>query len=413
MENIENKKSILKDLTGKDEAKAQRAACFLIDNADLELFGLLAEKFDFLFPFVKNNVLKRIEKAVSKSNFTNIIKFFTIYSPCCDDLFASILAKHADESLTDTIFELLENGSENQKTYAAKYFSYITDTAALEVLSRYAFSNNEYLSANSAEALGQMQDDVSFDISLNALKSGDDFDKLKAVKFFSAYGRNYPFKEIFDALKNSGMPENIAGQIPYMESLLSLLESEFRYDALITVYYIIAGLGEILPLSDIFQFELYEVTERLIYLNKSKNDFSALISVILLSAESKFRMFSENEEYIFDEDKNTKYEAESILKLLQAQNRDFWNSQRSFVPELLKGNDIEIRAAMAVISEFNLNEAAQCLKELISSDNETLICEALNTLKSINSLDGIDIKQIAAKIQNPNIKALIENLINN
>lgn len=413
MENIENKKLMFKDLTGKDEAKAQKAASFLINSADLELFKLLAEKTDFLFPFVRNNVFKRIEKAVSKSNFINIINFFSIYSPYYDDLFASILAKHADEALTDKIFELLENGSESQKTYAAKYFSYIPDTAALEVLSRYAFSNNEYLSANSAEALGQMQDDVSFDISLNELKSGDDFDKLKAVKFFSAYGRNYPFKEIFNALKSSGMPENIAGQIPYMESLLSLLESEFKYDALITVYYIIAGLGEILPLSDIFQFELYEVLDRLVYLNKSKNDFSALISVILLSAETKFKMFCGNEEYIFDEDKDTKYEAESILKLLQAQNRDFWNLQLAFAPELLKGSDIEIRAAMAVISEFNLKEAAPCLKELISSDNETLICEALNTLKSINSLDGIDIKQIAAKIQNPNIKALIESIINN
>ena len=36
---------------------------------------------------------------------------------------------------------------------------------------------------------------------LNNLNSEDDFEKLKAVKFFVAYGRNYPFKEIFEAIR--------------------------------------------------------------------------------------------------------------------------------------------------------------------------------------------------------------------
>ena len=44
---MENLDLLLKDLTGKDEAKAQIVAKHLIDNADLELFQKLVDKTDF------------------------------------------------------------------------------------------------------------------------------------------------------------------------------------------------------------------------------------------------------------------------------------------------------------------------------------------------------------------------------
>ena len=402
---------LLKALTGKDEIKAQNAADYLINNTDLDLFKLLVDKTDFLFPFVRNNVLKRIEKAVNESNFKNIIKFFDCYSNYYDDLFALILAKHANEDLTDIIFEFLESGTIAQKTYAAKYFSYIPDTVALEDLNKYAFCDDENLSANAAEALGQMQDDVSFDIALNNLESDDDFEKLKAVKFFCSYGKNYPLKEIFDAVKNSKMPENIAGQIPYMESLLELLNTEYKSDTLICIYYIIFGLGEILPLSDIFQFELKELLKQLIQINLKENEFSPQAAVILLSAFSKFKMFNENEEYIFDEDKDTKSEIISIYQILNNQSEGFWNKQKNFVLGLLKLTDKDILKSLPVISEFNITNAIDDLKKLLSSDNEIIICEVLNTLKSLNALNGTDINSILEKIKNQNIKILIENSI--
>ena len=238
----------LKNLTGKDEIKAMAAARYLIDCADIKLFQKLIDKMDYLFDFVKENVFNRINKAVNKNNFKNIISFFSVYSSYYDDLFALILAKHADENLTDEIFDLLEKGTIEQKTYAAKYFYYIPDTIALEPLGRYAFLDDENLSYNSAETLGQMQDDISYDIALSLLQSDDDFEKLKAVKFFTAYRRNYPLKEIFEAMKQSKMPENIAGQIPYAESMMRLLESEQTKDSTLTALsYIISGFGEILP----------------------------------------------------------------------------------------------------------------------------------------------------------------------
>ena len=102
MENIEKE---INELIGKDEAKAKVIAEKLVNTADIELFKGLVYKTDFLFDFVKNNVAKRIENAVTKSNFKNIIKMFEVYSPDYDDLFAGILAKHASQDLTDEIFE--------------------------------------------------------------------------------------------------------------------------------------------------------------------------------------------------------------------------------------------------------------------------------------------------------------------
>ena len=405
---MENDNLLLKNLIGKDETKAQKAADYLIQNSDKELFKLLCDKSDFLFSFVRNNVYKRIEMAVTNSNFKNIVELFDYYSPYYDDLFALILAKHADEDLTDRIFELLEEGTIPQKTYAAKYFSYIPDTVALEKLGEYAFCDDDYLSANSAEALGQMQDDISFDIALDNLETGDDFDKLKAVKFFSSYGKNFPFKEIFIALRQSKMKENIAGQIPYMDSLLKLLETDFKDDVLYTIYYIIAGLGEILPFSDLFNFELFDVLNTLINENKTKNSFSSKIAIILLNALSEFKTFTENEEYIFDEDRETKNEINSILQLLKAQGKDFWNLQKTFSIDMLNGNDSEILAALNVIADFNIINTTNRLKELLNSENEIIVCETLKTLKILNAIDNINIDDIASRIKNPNIKALIE-----
>lgn len=407
---MENLDLYLKNLTGKDEKKAQEAADYLVNQADLQLFKMLVEKSDYLFDFVRNNVCKRIEKAVSKNNFMNIIKFFDLYSVYYDDLFASILAKHANEDVTDEIFELLEKGTDAQKTYAAKYFYYIPDTVALEPLNKYAFCDDEYLSYNAAETLGQMRDDISFDIALENLVLEDDFEQLKAVKFFTAYGKNYPFKEIFSAMKKSKMPENIAGQIPYMESLLVLLNSEYKTDTLLAIDNILSGFGEILPLSDIFQFELYEVLEYLINTNKSSNENSGKIAEILLNALTKFNMFCENQEYIFDEDKNTKNEIFAVAELLKNQPNDFWEKQKEYVLSELYSTDDRILSMLPLLVEFNLAESIPHLKELLKSNNEIIICEVLNTLKQFNALNDINLDEIINKITNPNIKAIIENL---
>ena len=407
MENIEKE---INELIGKDEAKAKVIAEKLVNTADIELFKGLVYKTDFLFDFVKNNVAKRIENAVTKSNFKNIIKMFEVYSPDYDDLFAGILAKHASQDLTDEIFEMLQKGSNEQKAYCAKYFTYIPDTISIEDLQKYAFSDFEPLAFNSAQALGLMRDDISYDIALSNLTSEDDFEKLQAVKFFVAYEKNPPLNDIFEAMKKSNMPENIAGEIPYISNLVSLFsQDEYRKNVLITFDNILYGLGEILPLSQIFQFELFEVTEKLIDVNKSENKYRSKIAQILLKEKAKIKMFCENEEYIFDEDKNTKQELCAVQKLLQAQSKEFWEKQEKEVLKELDHCKHRISAAIEVILEYKLTEAGEKLKELLNHENEIVVCKSVEALSEFNMLSGINKQEVLDRIKNENIKAIIEN----
>ena len=407
MDNIEKE---INDLVGKDEAKAKVIAEKLVAAADLELFKGLVYKTDFLFDFVKNNVAKRIENAVNKNNFKNIIKLFEVYSPDYDDLFAGILAKHASQDLTDEIFEMLQKGTNEQKAYCAKYFSFIPDTVSIEDLQKYAFSDFEPLALNSAQALGLMRDDISYDIALSNLTSEDDFEKLQAVKFFAAYEKNPPLNDIFEAMKKSNMPENIAGEIPYISNLVSLFaQDEYRKNVLITFDNILSGLGEILPLSQIFQFELFEVTEKLIDVNKSENKYRSKIAQILLKEKAKIKMFCENEEYIFDEDKNTKQELCAVQKLLQAQNKEFWETQKKEVLKELDHCKHRISAAIEVIIEYKLTDAGEKLKELLNHENEIVVCKCVEALSEFNMLSDVNKQEVLDRIKNENIKAIIEN----
>ena len=206
------------------------------------------------------------------------------------------------------------------------------------------------------------------------------------------------------------MPENIAGQIPYMISVCELLNSNQIDNALTVLDNILSGLGEILPLADIFQFELFEALEFLMKKNNQENSSSGRIAEILLKALSKFKLFTENPEYIFDEDKDTKYEISSIYKLMQSYGADFWKKQKQFMLAELESSDDRVIEALAIVVEFNLTEATERIKKLLDSENEIVVCEALSALKSIGSLSGIDINSITSKIKNDNIKAIIENL---
>ena len=115
-----NNEQLVKDLTAKDETKAFAAAQCIINNADTQAFSLLCDKSEFLFDFVKNNVNKRLQKAVNEGNFRNLFAFLKNYCPDFEDTIIGGIARFANEDLTDEMLELLENGSDDEKAYAAK-----------------------------------------------------------------------------------------------------------------------------------------------------------------------------------------------------------------------------------------------------------------------------------------------------
>ena len=232
--------NLIKKLTGKNQSDYEPVANQLINIPDISLFEELVKQDDFLFDFVKQNVANRLQKACNKSNYRNLLALMKVYSPFYEEFITSTLAKFADEDLTDELLEMFENGTEEEKTYAAKYFARIQDPLALPLLNEYAFSENQNLAANCAATLGAFGDREVFNTALEKLKSDDDFEQFSAISFLISYGDKSALDAIIDTMENSSMAENIAGEIPYLVDMITLLEDK---RGAVVLNNIINGLG--------------------------------------------------------------------------------------------------------------------------------------------------------------------------
>lgn len=386
---------MFKKLTGKNPREYEYAARHIMDTADEKLFAELVEKDSFLFDFVKQNVAGRLEKATNEHNWQTLLTFLKYYSPSYEEFITSTLARYADEDLTDKMLGLLENGTNDEKTYAAKFFSYIQDPLAIEFLKKNSYTDNEYLNTNCAVTLSAMNEESSYNEALEKLKSNDDFEKLLAVKFLTAYGKKESLQGIIDAMKNSAMAENIAGEIPYLESIFNILENDFE-NGLLVVNYIINGLGEILGLSQVFDFELFDVLE---FIETKYEDSRA--AVVLLNAREKFETLTENDEYLFDEDKDTRNEIQDIKKLLL-------NTDKK---ELLSKVNAELREdSPFVYTALDFAQDLMAIRELLKCSNQTIILKTAEILKSLNNLDDTAKTVALLKITDENIKSIIRAL---
>ncbi len=386
---------LIKKLTGKNKNDYEQAACHLVNTADVEMFKALVEKDDFLFDFVKQNVNERLMAAVTDENYKNIFTLMQIYSPSYEDFIVNTLVKYANEDLTDRMLKLLECGSLDEKIYSAKYFSRVQDPLAIEALRKNAFSDNEFLNINCALALGLFKDKKSFDIALEKLDNPDEFERLSGVKFLSVYGDISVVPAIIAAMKVSSMSENIAGELPFLMDLFQLLDNYYE-DALLVLNNIINGLGEILALSLVLDFELFEVFERLIY--KSEDSKAA---VVLLNAQEKFNTLTENDEYLFDEDKETKNEVYDIKKQLCAMDTKKLKEQ---IYEEIKEDSLFVYTALDFATDL------YAIRELLKSNNQTLILKTAEVLKKLNNLDENTRTVALLKVTDTNIKSIIRAL---
>lgn len=386
---------LIKKLSGKNKNDYEQVAYDMINNADVELFKELVSNDGFLFDFVKQNIAERLANACNEENYRNLLKFFSCYSPYYDEFIISTLTKFADEDLTDEILEIFENGTVDEKTYCAKYFFYIQDPLALELLRDNSGTDNDSLNANCAATLGIFKDTVSYNEALKKLQSDDEFEKLSAVKFLVLYGNKEAIPALIDVLKTSSMAENIAGEIPYLSNIFELLEKNHD-DALLVVNLIVNGLGEILGLSTVFDYELYDVFERLI-----RNSDDSKTAVVLLNAAEKFDTLTENDEYIFDEDKNTKNEINDIKKLLGSINK---KHLKPLVLQELNENSPFVYTAL----EFADDVLA--IRELLKCNNQTIILKTAEILKKLDNLDESTKTVALLKVTDDNIKSIIRSL---
>lgn len=393
----------VKKLTGKDPKDFEYAAAHIINNSDTQAFEALIEQSDFLFDFIKRNVEKRLSNAINQNNYKNLLNFLKTYSYDYEDVIVSSLVKFADEDLTDEMLELLENGTNEQKAYSAKYFSKVNDTLSIELLRKYADFDFDPLAQNCAQALGAMKDEESYKSAIEKLSSSDEFEKLSAVRFLISYNDKKALSEVFKAMKKSSMPEHIASEIPYLQDFSELLNTDFKNDTLLALNYVINGLGEIIGLSQVFNFQLFEILESA-STSDSKN------SLLLLNAKQKFEQLTENEEYIFDESKDTKEEIYAIKNMLNSKNNDFWTTCKTHCLQELNSQSDFVFFALELVQELNIVDSLGKLKELLNSENQTLILKTLEVIKHLGKLDEVNKEDALAKVSDSNIKVIIQSL---
>lgn len=382
----------LKKLTGKNPKDFEPLAYALINTPDEELFAELVGSDDFLFDFVKQNVANRLSKVCNESNYMNLLALLKYYSPFYEDFIVSNLVKFANEDLTDKLLEIFENGTDEEKTYCAKFFAFVQDPLALEFLQKNAYSENSALSSNCASTLALLGDKTSYKQALEKLNSDDEFTILDGVKFLVSYGDKAVVPEVISAMKKSSMAENIAGELLYLTNLFELYKQN-QEDGLFVLNSIINGLGEILGLAQIFDFRLYEFLEMLINGHKDSK-----VAVVLINAVDKFDTLTENDEYLFDETKDTKQEVNDIKKLLSTMD----------VAQLYSLIDEELlEDSLFVFSALEYTENEGKVRGLLNSSNPTVVLKAIEVLKILGVLTNDDKHKALDSVVDENLRSVI------
>ena len=383
----------LKKLTGKNPADFEPVAYSLINKPDVELFKQLVDKDDFLYDFVKENVAKRLSRVCNENNYQNLLKFIKFYSSSYEDFIISTLVKYADEDLTDKMLEIFENGDDNEKTYCAKFFSYVKDPLAIEFLKSNAKSQNSLLSANCISTLAGFGEREIYDEALGLLKSGDDFDILEGVKILVSYGDKSAVDDIIKVLKTSHMAESIACELLYLCDLDKILADDFS-TGLYILNLIINGLGETVALAQVFDFALYDVISNLL----GAEVLTSQSAVVLLNAKDKFITLTENDEYLYDENSAVKQEIMDIKKLLKQLNKENLNI---LIDEELYPQSLFIYTAL------DLSQNPSKIRNLLNCNNQTIILKAVEVLKSLKVLTKTDKETALANVKDENIKNII------
>jgi hypothetical protein len=212
------------------------------------------------------------------------------------------------------------------------------------------------------------------------------------------------------------MSEHIAGEIASFEKLPSLFRAqnkEIQEMALECFDNILSGLVEVWPLSVCFNFEVKACIQTLLEDLQQGSDLSSKYSQLLLKAKNRIELFHANDEYKYDEDKNTLTELEDIYNLLNSYPESFWEAQiDNLFEEIENGSKKRKIAALNLFATLNIDYASkELIRFLEKCDDENIICETIITLSTIGGISSVQNKEnILQKIKNENLKAIAENI---
>lgn len=387
---------LFKMLTGKNPAEFEQAAKILVDTPDVELFKKLVKQDDFLFDFIKSNVAKRIAKACNKHNYMNLLRFFDYHSQSYDGVIANALYEYGGEELLPEIKEFFLSDNNSNKAYALKFFSLLPKGKLDDILPAVretALSDDNSVSNNAIEVLSGVNDIISKENALKQLESADEFEQYNGVKFLVTYGAKDTLPRIIDVMKKSSLSENIAAEIPFLVDLENLLAQDFDL-AVLVLCNIVNAIPEIIQPAAAIDYNLLEIFENLYYDNLTSSS-----ALLLRIAKEKFESLEENEEYLFDCDKNTKDEVSNINKFFKEVNVNKLNSL--LYDELYDESDF-VFFAVDYINDI------EELETLLDSSNQTLLLKVLSTLKEKQALKNEHKQQALSNITSEDIKRIVE-----
>ena len=387
---------LIKKLTGKNSDEYEKVAKLLVDTPDIDLFSKLVKQDDFLFDFVKHNVSNRIRCACNNENYLNLLNFFEYYSPSYDSMMAEVLYQYGGLELLPVVKEIFLNGSDSQKAYAVKFFSFVPKEYLedlIPLLRDSAKSGFEPLALNSIEVLSKVGDEVSKRQAIEKLQSEDEFEQYNAVKFLVTYQAKDTLNQIIEVMKKSTLSENIASEIPYLISVDELINQDLDNGVLV-LSHIVNAIPEIIPPSAAIDYNLYNIFEKL-YLE----NLTSTSAILLRLAKEKFAELTANEEYLFDCDKNTKDEVFAINNLLNGINKQKLNSL--LYEELYDGSDF-VFFAVDFVDEIEELEA------LLDSSNQTLILKVLTLLKEKEALNNAHKELAMNNITSSDIREVVK-----
>ena len=122
----------------------------------------------------------------------------------------------------------------------------------------------------------------------------------------------------------------------------------------------------------------------------------------------KFDLITQNDEYTFDENKNTKNELNEIQKIFQNFESSFLTNLKEILITDINLDSQFLTDTLNLISEFQLIEAKNTLLKLLKVSNDSVSCEIITCLKSLNCLDELNQDEVINKIADNNIKAIVK-----
>ncbi len=393
--------NLLKNITSKDVELSKNTVKALIKSADLDDYNELIKNSDFIFPFIKERIIKDFVKLINKSELDTVFKFAKIYSSDFEDLIVKSWLKYADEDLTDKILELFENGSNDEKAYCAKYFSVINDSLALDILYKNSYVDFLPLEINCARALKNFEDrKIVNEMKNRILNSTDEFEKVSAYTFILAYGGVDLVKFCLENCFESPFLVDIISNLLDFNDLYYLIDILDENVVARIFGVLIENYPENISLNTI---ECYQIFDFVKFLLKSKSQYAKNILAI---CKLNFNEYLNNEVYNYDLDKNLKIELKKIVEYLNLYKVDF-----SALKEEIVDNCLYYRFEMSlkVINEYKLYEYGQLLANLINENKLPLgfVSLCAQTLKILGRTNLIK-KDAIENIKNDNVKAFIE-----